>query len=177
MPKEASHVVKFRELHLKPNESIIAWTKGIVGEPMGTGSKTQHRGVLIVTDERVAFYRKGIFGEVIETIPLKAISSIERKSGMVSSTIKMYTSSDYLKFQTFEKDQEQRLMNEIETRRGQSNTTPEPEVEHEPASATPQPNQTTDPIEMLRKLGELKELGVITEEEFQDKKSTFLEKL
>ncbi|WP_318464765.1 PH domain-containing protein [Photobacterium leiognathi] len=80
MTKESKHVTKFREKHLKPNESVIAWGDGYIGEMMGSGDKTQHNGVLIVTETLVAFYRKGFIGEVLETIPLKSITSIERKS-------------------------------------------------------------------------------------------------
>ncbi len=55
---------------------------------MGSGKDAQQTGALIVTNVRVAFYRKGILGEVLENIPLKAITSIERKSLLGHRTIK-----------------------------------------------------------------------------------------
>ncbi len=149
---------------MKPNEKIIAWGVGYIGEMMGSGDKTQHNGALVVTDERVAFYRKGILGEVLETIPLKKITSIERKSMMGFRTIRIHTSHDQLEFKGFLKDEEQQLVEAIEAGREQSNT-------------TGQSNQQPDPMDALKKLGELKELGVITEEEFQEKKSVLLAKL
>ena len=165
MAKESKHILKFREAHLKPDEKIVAWGEGYIGEMMGKGDKTQHNGVLVVTNERVAFYGKGFLSEVLETIPLNKITSIERKSLMGHRTIKMHTSHDQLEFKTFE-DKEQQLVDAIEAGREQSI----------PASA-PQTTQQSDPMEALKKLGELKELGVITDDEFQEKKRALLAKL
>ena len=165
MSKESKHVAKFREAHLKPGEKIVAWGEGYIGEMMGSGDKTQHNGALIVTGERVVFYRKGFLGEVLETIPLPKITSIERKSMMGHRTIRMHTSHDQLEFKTFEKDKESELVNAIEAGR-----------ESHATIDSKSPSQS-DIMEALKKLGELKELGVITEEEFQEKKNVLLSKL
>lgn len=166
MSNESKHVIKFRKAHLRPSESIVAWGDGYVGEMMGSGSKTQHNGALIVTNERVAFYRKGILGEILETIPLERITSIERQSMMGHRTIRMHTSHDQLEFKTFEKDKEQQLTDAIEAGRENSSSKTQQQISQEP-----------DPMVALKKLGELKELGVITEEEFQEKKAVLLAKL
>ena len=161
---ESKHVVKFRESHLKQKEKVVAWGEGYIGEMMGSGDKTQHNGALVVTNERVAFYRKGILGEVLKTIPLNKITSIERKSIMGHRTIRMHTSHDQLEFKTFQKEKEQQLVEAIESGRKQP-------------SETVQSSQKTDPMDTLKKLGELKQLGVITDEEFQEKKAVLLAKL
>jgi len=161
MSKESKHVVKFRGSHLNEKEKIIAWGEGYIGEVMGSGDKKQYNGVLVVTDKRVAFYRKGILGEVLETIPIEKITSIERMSMLGHRTIRMHTSNDELEFKTFSKDKELELVNSIETKRATiSNPTPAP-----------------DPMDALKKLGELRALEVITENEFQEKKRTLLAKL
>lgn len=46
-------------------EQIVAWGEGYIGEMMGKGKDAQHNGVLSITGSRAAFYRKGLFGEVI----------------------------------------------------------------------------------------------------------------
>ena len=166
MSKESKHVVKFKQSHLNPEEKVVAWGEGYIGEMMGSGDKSQHNGVLIVTNERAAFYRKGILGEILETIPLKKITSLERKSMMGHRTIRMHTSHDQLEFKTFEKNKEQELVGAIESGREE----PKPELK-------PHALPKSDPMDALKKLGELKELGVITEEEFQEKKVVLLEKL
>ena len=78
--------------------------------------------------------------------------------------IRMHTSHDQLEFKTFEKDKEQQLVEAIETGREQSTSE---------SQAMPQNN----PMDALKKLGELKELGVITDDEFQEKKCRLLAKL
>ena len=87
MAKEPKHIVKFKELHLKQGETIIAWSEGYIGNAMGKGDDTQHNGVLLTTKERVVFYRKGIMGEVIEAIPLKNFNSVERKTVLMTLKI------------------------------------------------------------------------------------------
>ena len=163
MVKKSKHVTKFRESHLSADENIIAWGEGYIGEAMGTGDKAQQNGALVVTDKRVAFYRKGIFGEILETIPIDKITSIERKSMLGHRTIRMHTPHDQLEFKTFSKEDETKLVDSIEGKRYLSLNA---------SSAS-----KVDPMDALKKLGELKELGIITDEEFQEKKDVFLAKL
>ena len=162
MAKESKHVRAFSQNHLKPGESIVCSANGYIGEMMGSGDKTQRNGVLLVTCERVAFYRKGLLGEVLETIPLKNITSIERKSLLGHRTINMHTSHDSLEFKMSDKEAEQRLVDAIEAGRATGAA---------PAQAT------GDHLETLKKLAELKDAGVISEEEFETKKADLLSKV
>lgn len=163
MTKELKHVTQFRASHLKKGESILVWCEGYIGEMMGKGDKTQHNGVLIITEQRVAFYRKGLLGEVLETIPLPKITSVERKSTMGHRTIRMHTSHDKLEFKFFDQAKESQLIDAIEDGR-------------EPLEPSASPSEP-DPLEALKKLGELKEMGVITKEEFESKKADLLGKI
>lgn len=164
MADESKHVVKFKEFHLKSGENIIVWGIGYIGAMMGKGDKTQYNGVLIVTGERVVFYRKGILGEVLETIPLKKITSIERKSIMGHRTIRIHTSHDQLEFKTFEKDKEIELIDAIESGRNKN-------------SAVIDSSSRENPLDILKYLSELKDSGVITEKEFKKKKEDILSKI
>ena len=94
---EPKHLVVFRAQHLQPAETIRAWCRGT-----GGGKDASHLGVLVVTGQRVAFYRKGWFGEVLETISLEKITSIERKTLLGHKTLRLHTSHDQLLFKTFE---------------------------------------------------------------------------
>lgn len=162
---EPKHIIRFREAHLKAGESIIAWGEGYIGEMMGQGDKTQHNGVLIVTGDRVVFYRKGILGEVLESIPLKKITSIERRSVLGHRTIRLHTSHDQLEFKTFHKVQEADLIQAIETGRDKGESSV---VSVESLNAS---------TEVIRKLAELRDAGVITEVEFTAKKAELLKRL
>ena len=167
MAAESKHVAKFRTKHLKQGEQVVAWGEGYIGEMMGSGKKAQQNGALIVTGGRVAFYRKGFFGEVIETIPLKAITSIERKSFMGHRSIRLHTSHDALEFKSFKKEQDQALVDAIEDGR-HGGAQPVAAVVAAPEG---------DAMAALAKLGELKAAGVLTEEEFSTKKSELLARL
>jgi len=106
MAKENKHLAAFRERHLKGSESVVASAEGYIGEAMGQKDNAQHNGALVVTNERAAFYRKGFLGEVLETMELKKITSIERKSMLGHRSIRLHTSHDELEFKTFDKDKD-----------------------------------------------------------------------
>ena len=159
---EPKHVAVFRQKHMNPGEEVVAWGEGYIGEMMGSGKDTQHNGALIVTNNRVAFYRKGMLGEVLETIPLKSITSIERKSLMGHCTIRIHTSHDALAFKTFQKPKEQELVDAIEQGRDHTST---------------QQSSSPSPLDALKKLAELKDIGVLTEAEFESKKAELLAKI
>lgn len=160
--KDSKHRQAFSERHLKPAESIVSCGDGYIGEMMGKGDKTQHNGVLIVTNERVAFYRKGLLGEVLETIALKSITSIERKSMLGHRIIRLHTSHDDLEFKTFDKIAEGLLVEAIEAGRTIASTAPTSGNNH---------------LETLKKLSELKEAGILSDAEFQSKKAELLAKI
>lgn len=158
---EPKHVAAFKQKHMSPSENVVAWGEGYIGEMMGSGKDRQRNGVLIVTGNRVAFYRKGLLGEVLETIPLKSITSIERRSLMGHYTIRIHTSHDALTFKTFKKPKEQEPVNAIEQGRG---------IAMHPAS-------TDSPLESLKKLAELRDSGILTGTEFESKKTELLAKV
>jgi hypothetical protein len=155
---ESKHLVAFREKHLKASEEVVAWGDGYIGEMMGEGKSAQRNGVLIVSRERVAFYRSGFFGEILETIPLRSITSIERKSMLGHRTIRVHTSHDALEFKTFDGAAERSLVDAIEAHRFATQN-------------VPQPNTSLD---SLKKLAELRDAGIITDEEFAEKKRKIL---
>lgn len=172
MAKEPKHIVKFKELHLKQNERIIAWSEGYIGNAMGKGSDTQHNGVLLVTPERVVFYRKGIMGEVIESIPLKNINSLERQSALMKHTIFIYSSGNEIEFKSFNKEDNEKLVSEIEKAQENSGSAPAKAIAPEKSAETKE-----DVYEQLKKLGELKQLGILNEQEFTEKKAMLMSRI
>lgn len=100
--KETKHFRAFCDSKLKPGESILGHLDGWIGEMMGKGDKTQRNGQFVLTDQRACFYRKGMLGEVFETIPIAKITSVETLSRMGYRAIRLHTSHDELAFKTFE---------------------------------------------------------------------------
>jgi hypothetical protein len=73
---KSKHVAAFEGQHLQTGESVVTW----IGAWLREGGPFP--GALIVTTSRVAYYRKGFFSEALQTMPLRAVTSIERVSGM-----------------------------------------------------------------------------------------------
>lgn len=166
MAKESKHVKHFQQKHIKPEEQIIAFGDGYIGEMMGTGDKSQQNGSLLVTNQRVAFVRKGLFGEIVETIPLKNITSIERKSLLGMRRIEIHTSHDSLKFKTGDKTAESAMVEAIENFR-EGSTKTNNNILHQQKSSK-------------ERLAELKELfaeGLLSDEDFEQKKLQILSEL
>ncbi len=162
-----SHIDAFETTKKQPSENIIAWLEGWVGDMMGKGDKRQHNGCLVLTDQRVSFFRKGFFGEVFETIPIASVTSIETRSVLGYRAIAIHTSHDELRFKTFEPaDYFKALHDELETRRGKGGAVL--------ASGTALTAPAADAIDKLARLAELCDRGVLTTEEFDAQKKRLL---
>lgn len=161
---ESKHLRKFRERHMLPGETIVEWGDGYIGSMMGKDADTQKNGSLIVSSERVIFYRRGLLGEVLETIPLKSITSIERRSTLGHRTVRIHTSHDKLEFKLFDKEIEQSLVRAIDDGRSL-------------ASTDTSNTAATSDISALEALARLRDAGVLTEQEFQEKKKEILSRL
>lgn len=81
------------------------------------GKDKQNNGVLIITGEPLAFERKAC-RRVIETIPLKSITSSECKSTLGHQVVRNHSSHDDLEFKMFSKNAELSLIEAIEACRG-----------------------------------------------------------
>lgn len=156
---ESSHVKTYRSKHLGQDE-IKASAEGYIGKLLGSGKDTQHNGALIVTSKNVVFYRKGFFGEINQSIPLKSITSIEQKSLLGIRTVRFHTSHDDLEFKTGEAKAYGEVLAAVEAGRSQ-----------------PVVSSGGDSLDALRKLGELRAAGVINDAEFETKKASLLAKI
>lgn len=166
--KETKHIAAFRNANLRPSESVKCFLEGWIGDMMGKGDKKQHNGMFILTDKRACFYRKGLFGEVLETIPLPKITSIEAKSMMGYRVLALHTSHDALTFKTFEdKSLFDKVYDQLETLRHGDD-------QAKPVSV---PMSAGDPMEQLKKLAELQHEGILTKDEFAAKKSELLSRM
>jgi Short C-terminal domain/Bacterial PH domain len=164
--KDTKHVTAFRATKLKPAEEIFGHLEGWIGEMMGKGKEAQRNGQLVLTNERVCFYRKGVLGEVFETIPLLKITSVETLSRMGYRVLRLHTSHDEMAFKTFEaREAFDSIYEKLESIR---NIMP----------VTSQPIAISDSIpDQIRKLAELKDAGILTDNEFSAKKAELLSRM
>lgn len=158
-----SHLKKLEKKHLKPGENVVAHASGYIGKMMGRGENAQHNGILAVTPERVIFYRNGFIGEKVQTIPLRAVTSVERSSMLMYKTICIHTSHDDLKFTTHDGANEQAIASAIEMYRANPAAPAAPVVQGQPDTAS-----------RLRDLDDLLKNGIVTAEEHAAKRAEIL---
>jgi hypothetical protein len=164
--KENRHIRGFRQSKLRPGERIGGHLAGWIGKMMGKGDDKQRNGQFILTNQRACFYRKGFFGEVFETIPIAKLTSVETLSMMGYRVLRLHTSHDELAFKTFEsKELFDRIYQRLENLRQRD------------GQETSVPRRSESIPDQIRKLGELRDAGVLSEDEFTAKKRELLARL
>lgn len=159
--QDNAHVRTFRQEKLMPGETLVGHLEGWIGEKMGQGERIRHNGQFILTNERVCFYRKDPFEEVFETIPLSKISSVETLSLMGYRVLRLHTAHDDLEFKTLEpKTLFDEVLAQLERLRNEASTAPAESI-----------------TDQIKKLGELRDGGLLTEDEFNAKKAELLARL
>lgn len=159
---------KFKTFKLNEGENIIASSEGYIGEIMGQGDKKQHNGVLVLTNDRVVFYSKFWLTEVYKSVPISQISSINFTAGWLKKTIVLVSNNDFIEFKFLgSKGEIESFQKEIEEIRDRIKSS---------ANSASNVIQNSIP-EQIKKLAELKELGILTDQEFHTKKQSLLDKM
>jgi hypothetical protein len=165
--QDNTHIRTFRQEKLMRGEMLVGHLEGWIGEKMGQGERIRHNGQFILTNERACFYRMDPFEEVFETIPLSKISSVETLSLMGYRVLRLHTAHDELDFKTLETKE---VFNEVVAQLERLRNEP---TDHSVASAA-----AAEPItDQIKKLGELRDCGLLTEDEFNTKKAELLARL
>lgn len=131
------------------------------------GRYEEKQGILVLTDRRLIFLEEGVFRSRIEDFPLDKISSVQSSKGMMFSKIIIFASGNKATIdQVAPKDTAVHLAETLRADLSTPNTSG-------PDTGPAQP----DVMDQLKKLGELKEAGVLTPEEFESKKAELLKRL
>lgn len=136
---------------------------------LATGQYGSGMGLLAVTDRRLLFLKDGMMSTKSEDFPISKISSIQWNSGMLTGKITIFASGNKADIERIDKGRGQAIVDHV--RALISNPTP-------PAQpAAPVTTETESPMDQLKKLGELRDAGIISEEEFELKKKEFLDRM
>ena len=163
--QDNTFISTFRREKLMPGETLVGHLEGWISERKGQGEQIRHNGQFVLTSERVCFYRRGPFEEVFETIPLSKISSVETLSLMGYRVLRLHTAHDDLEFKTHEpKSLFDEILGHLESLRNEP-------ADSSTARATPagihhRPNQE-----------ELRDVGLLTDDEFNTTKAELLARL
>ena len=143
---------------LSENEKILGIFSGTV-----KSMKSIKAQWLAITDKRVIFYGRAFIGGGSNSFPYEEISSVEGHKGALLGSITLNVrgkSEEFINMQKNEVDIAVKMIRE--------------NIENVKKSTRP---AETDSLEKLKKLKELLDLGVISQEEFEEKKRELLAKI
>lgn len=154
---------KARE-YLEPEENIIEAVKGSY-ETKRFGKDSVRDGAFLATNKRVIFYAKKLTGYDLEIFPYSTISSIEMGKGIMGHKIKFFASGNQASMKWIKQGNVQKFVNEVKNRIGKKEEVVIP------------PKIELDIPDQIKKLSDLKEQGILSEEEFETKKKELLTKI
>ncbi len=158
------HVDAFTKEHLMPGETITDWV-----EALRDGDTLQGR--LIATSARLIYYRKGMLSEKLEAWNLQKITSVESKSGFIVTKLKFFTSGDKIELGIYgEKRMAKQFVSNLQVAVNSTDKAA-------PVANTVQSPTTEDFASTLAKLAQLKDNGLITEEEYAVKRAEVIAKI
>jgi hypothetical protein len=127
-------------------------------------------GLLVLTDRRLLFVKEGMFGSKTEDFPLDKITSVEWSSGMALGSLTVFAMGNESKIKNLNKGDGKQMADLLRSR-----TFGAQEVA--PAADAAQSEQAPDIPDQIRKLGELRDAGMLSEEEFEAKKADLLSRM
>ena len=139
---------------LKTGEEFIATVMGAT-DSLGVG-------VLIATNKRLVYFSRKIAGFEFEIMPYSNVSSIELSKGIRGHSIQVIASGNTISMKWIKVGQVSDLVEHVKAMIGKN------EELQLPSSDVP---------DQIKKLAELKEQGILTEDEFQTKKQQLLSKM
>ncbi len=152
--------------HLDKGESIHT---SVFGSYRGKlmGNDITRNGIFVATEKRLIFYAKKVFGYDLETFPYKNISSIEKSKGMLGHTITIFTSGNKAKMKWINQGNVDKFTKFVISKIGY-----QVQVNSQVNSS-----KNDDIPSQILKLSELRDKGILTEEEFSKKKFELLAKM
>jgi hypothetical protein len=148
--------------HLQNQEKIVSSVKGTY-EIKIMNKDSIRNGNLIATDKRIIFFAKKLFGYDLESFPFKNISSIEKSKGMLGHSITFFASGNKCTMKWIKSGEISNFTDYVNTKIGVSNNETEKTLESIP--------------DLIKKLHKLKDEGILSEEEFNTKKTELLKKM
>lgn len=153
--------------HLNSGETIQSSVFG-ANEGKLMGNDITRNGIFVATETRIVFFAKKLFGYDLESFPFKNISSIEKSKGMMGHTLTIHTSGNDAKMKWINKGDVNHFTHFVNSK------LENPSITNNNNSA----QQFSDDIpSQIKKLSELRDSGILTEEEFSNKKNELLSKM
>jgi len=130
--------------------------------------------LIAATDRRIIVKQGKVIGSGQTSIDYEDIASVEVSFGMVQKRLNLETSSKVfgVGVGAISKDEIQDMAQFIREKTRKNHWNEQPEY-----SESESPAEDEDPVDKLERLGKLRDKGVITEDEFQEKKQSLLDQI
>ena len=151
--KEVRHL---RHL-IHAGESVVCLAQGLYEKKMG---------IVVLTDQRLFFFEKSLGSESLEEFGLASISSLEVGKKMTGERLVIHASGNNAEITRVMHGQADEIARQFRSLKQRASTPPAVSAASEP-----------DVLDQIRQLGELRDAGVLTPEEFESKKAALLERL
>ena len=148
--------------HLHKAEKIYHSVYGVFdGEFLG--ESLTREGILIANNKRLLLYGKRTFGHDLEALHFKHISSIEKSENFMGGIVTAHASGNNIKLKWIQQGDVNKLVNYVDSKIN---------------NTKPSNKETSEDIPtQIQKLADLKEKGILTENEFEKKKRELLDKM
>lgn len=146
---------------LGDDEKVLELARGTYGSRVG---------LIVLTDQRILFYNEGWTGSINQDLPLRECRSVAVGSGVLYSSVLIQARDNSVAISKVIKEDAARI---VKAARKQLHLvkTPQSAIQTQgliDAAAT------KSPMEQLKQLGELRDAGIVTQEEFEAKKTELL---
>jgi hypothetical protein len=131
--------------------------------------------ILVLSQSRVSLLRSSTFGRVSnEDLLLSSITSVEQKKGTMASDILLHASGNGLKLEWVMNGEAEAFAGAVRTAINEAKMPVSPG----PVTAVAPPRRTSEQIKQaIRDLAELRDDGLLTTAQFEEKKAALLEEL
>jgi hypothetical protein len=141
---------------------------------LAQGRYEGNEGLIAVTDRRILFVDEGLVRSQREDFPYGRVSSVQSSKGMLSGKLTIFASGNKAQIDNImPKEQAESIAEHI---RNEISSGHQHHAATTSDQAVPKPAHS-DPYEKLKKLGELRDAGVLSEEEFREQKAVLLKQL
>lgn len=151
----------------QPGESMQAAIGGTY-EGKFAGNDIARDCVLVATESRVIFFALRMGGYDHESFPYPNISSVDASKSMMGHKVTLYASGNTVNIKWVNDPGLRAFLEFVNRKMAEKHGAASPS---QPAPSEP------DVMDQLRKLGELRDAGVLTTEEFDSKKAELLTRL
>jgi hypothetical protein len=135
------------------------------------GTYNNGGGILVATNKRLVFVDKGLMSLKVEDFPYDRITSIQYTTGMLMGGIDIYASGNKAEIKNVTKDQVKPFAEYIRARITGASA-------HASASVSPQTSAEGDnPVRKLKQIKEMLDAGLISQAEYEAKKTELLSRM